>query len=67
MKCEICNNEAAYRFSPDLDIDGLGACETHKEFVQLAYYILLNEGEKAYNSFINSLKKSESQPKPPTT
>ena len=62
MKCEICGEEAVYRFSPDLDIDGLGSCEVHKGNVEIAYYILLNDGLKAFQSFINSLKKDESPP-----
>lgn len=59
MKCEICNEEAVYRFSPDLDIDGLGGCEKHKESVQVAYYILINIGEKEYKSFLKSLQKTK--------
>jgi len=52
MKCEFCNNNAAYRFSPDLDIKGFGACEEHKVTMQLGYMILMTEGEKAFNSFM---------------
>jgi hypothetical protein len=59
MKCELCEEEAIYRFSPDLDIDGLGGCYKHKKSVEIAYYILLNEGIEAFNSFIVSLKKDK--------
>jgi hypothetical protein len=62
MKCEICGEEAVYRFSPDLDIDGLGACETHKEKMEYAYFILLNEGLKPFQSYMKSLEKSETPP-----
>lgn len=56
MKCEICGEEAVYRLSPDLDINGLGACEKHKRDVQLAYTILLQYGEKEYKEFVKNLK-----------
>ena len=56
MKCEICGEEAVYRLSPDLDIDGLGACEEHKQDMQLAYTILLQYGEKEYKEFVKNLK-----------
>ena len=59
MKCEICGEEAIYRFSPDLDINGLEACEKHKQDMQIAYVILLTDGEKACKSFLNSLEKTE--------
>ena len=59
MKCEICKEEAIYRFSPDLDINGLEACEKHKQDIEIAYMILLTDGEEAYKSFLNSLKKPE--------
>jgi len=58
MKCEICNGEAVYRFSPDVDIEGLGACEKDREYVQAAYIILVNEGSEAFNSFMKSLRKN---------
>ena len=59
MKCELCEEEAVYRFSPDLDIDGLGSCGKHKKEVGIAYYILLNEGLEAFHSFLKSLQKNE--------
>ena len=59
MKCEICGQEATHRLSPDLDIDGLGGCDKHREDVQIAYYILLNEGFEACQSFLKSVQKSE--------
>jgi len=59
MKCEICNGEAVYRFSPDVDIEGLGACDKDKESVQMAYIILLNEGLEPFKSFLKSLQKAE--------
>ena len=59
LTCEICGKKAVYRFSPDLDVRGLGACRKHKEDMQLAYIILLSKegGEKEYEAFIEDLKK----------
>jgi len=62
MKCEVCQEEAFVRFSPDLDIDGLGACEKHKDDVDMAYIILITSGKEEYEKFIKSLKRRESQP-----
>ena len=62
MKCEICGEEATHRYSPDMDIDGVGGCDKHNESVQIAYYILLNEGLEAFNGFIKSLQKTEAPP-----
>lgn len=59
MKCEMCGQEATHKFSPDLDIDGLGSCETHKEKMQMAYYILLHEGMEAFQSVLKSLQEKE--------
>ena len=61
MKCEACGNEAVYRFSPDLDIDGLGACEEHEKVIQLAYTILIIDGEESYLSFIEGVKHSQNK------
>ena len=55
--CEICSKKAIYRLTPDLDIQGLGACEKHKQDMQIAYIILTTEGEKEYREFIESSKK----------
>ena len=57
MKCEICDEEARYKLSPDLDINGLGTCEKHKQDMWLAYFILCQFGENEYNKFIKNLKK----------
>jgi hypothetical protein len=72
MKCEICGEEAGYRLSPDLDINGLGACEKHVRDMQVAYFILFQEGEEEFNEFIKNLKSnyvippsSDGSPPPP--
>jgi len=66
MKCEICGEEAGYRFSPDLDIQGLGACETHRQDMGYAYYILFQDGEKKFNEFLQYLK-SKPRKTPPNS
>jgi hypothetical protein len=66
MKCEICQEEAVFQLSPDMDINGLGACEKHKEKVKMAYYILINLGEEAFRDYINSEKKNEASGKTTT-
>ena len=66
MKCEICKEEAIFRFSPDLDINGLGSCEKHKQDMQIAYLILLTGGEEACKAFLNSLEKADAPPNSPS-
>ena len=45
IKCIKCGKKGIGRLSPDLDIDGIGFCEKHKEDVMLGYYALL-KGDK---------------------
>lgn len=59
MKCTICEGEATTRFSPDLDIEGLGACEQHVDALRWALYILLNEGEAAFETYLLAVRKNE--------
>ncbi len=42
-RCQKCDKQAKYFFSPDLDIRGLGACEEHKEEVQMEYFIMMSD------------------------
>ena len=51
--CEICGIEAMYFSTPDLDIQGLGACEEHRELMREACLILMSMSEKDYHDFIN--------------
>lgn len=41
QKCYICKKDAVYRYSPDLDLRGLGACEEHKDEVMIEYYKII--------------------------
>lgn len=45
MTCAKCGAPATKRFSPDLDINGIGSCDEHIEDVRLAYMALLQGGE----------------------
>ena len=55
MKCSICNKQATGRYSPDLDINGIGFCKEHEESVQIAYYLLINEGEESFNKYLRRI------------
>lgn len=44
-QCFKCGKRAYHRFSPDLDISGLGACKRHLKSVQHAYAMLLGNNE----------------------
>lgn len=57
MKCLVCGKLAKWRWSPDLDIDGIGACDKHQEDVQLAYVMLLQQDEEMFESYITSLRR----------
>lgn len=57
MKCEICGKKAIYRFSPDMDIEGLGTCKKHKKDMMIAFIILMEKGEKEYNEYLKTLTK----------
>lgn len=57
MKCCICNKLATGSISPDLDIEGIGFCDEHKDKVMFAYTILMYEGEDAFKNYIKNLKK----------
>lgn len=58
MKCIICSEPATKRFSPDLDIQGIGACDSHLEDVRLSYILLISGGIKEFEKFIKNLKKA---------
>ena len=34
MKCLACSKDATVRYSPDLDIKGIGACDEHSEMIR---------------------------------
>lgn len=52
MTCIKCGKPATKRFSPDLDIEGMGACDEHAHELQMDLIISTIEGwewfEKKY-------------------
>ena len=48
QKCSYgkCKNEVKWRFSPDIDVSGLLACDTHLETVRMAYISLMTSGDE---------------------
>lgn len=52
MNCIKCNKPATKRFSPDLDIKGIGACDKHADEIEMDLIISSFEGwdkfEKKY-------------------
>ena len=63
LQCIICGEEAMYSYSPDLDVRGLGACETHRTEVKTAYEILMFCGENDYDKFLISCRKKHQKAK----
>ena len=57
IRCVICQEPAVYSLSPDLDVRGLGACESHRTDVQRAYEILVYLGEDDYEKFVKDCRK----------
>lgn len=53
MSCIKCGKKATKRYSPDLDIEGIGACDEHKEEISFDILIATFEGwdkfENKYN------------------
>lgn len=61
MKCVKCGKTATTRFSPDLDIVGIGSCDECLESVQMAYVALLQgataTGENLGEQMVNNWQK----------
>jgi len=55
-RCVKCGEPATTRFSPDLDIDGIYACDEHKEKIGL--YLLIASIENDYKIFKNYINGS---------
>lgn len=67
MKCLVCNDTATFRLSPDMDINGVAACNKHKIDVQVAIYMMTdpdprirNFAEKKIQDWIGSKDDSTS-------
>lgn len=48
MQCSYgkCKNKAKWRWSPDIDIQGLLACDKHQASVLRAYMVLVTSGDE---------------------
>lgn len=65
MLCIKCSKPATKRFSPDLDINGIGSCDNCLEAVKMAYAALLmgsdsngkNIGQQLIEGWQKNLKK----------
>ena len=55
MKCIKCGKKATKRYSPDLDIEGIGVCDEHEQEVQLDI-MLVSMGEKDWKYFEKKYK-----------
>jgi len=67
QKCSYgkCKNEVKWRFSPDIDVSGLLACDTHLETVRMAYIALMTgDDEKLCLELLN--RKDEIKKDNPT-
>ena len=52
--CSICNKPAIGRYSPDMDIKGLAFCEDHADQVGAAFYCLMTNNIKDFNSLMGT-------------
>ena len=59
MNCIICGKKAVRRFSPDMDIQGIGTCKKHLEDVMLAFFALCQGDKQLYELIIKSIKSKK--------
>lgn len=52
MQCAKCSKPVVHRWSPDLDLNWIGACEEHKELVEMAYIALCTSGYRMYKQVL---------------
>ncbi len=57
MTCAICDKPATQRWSPDLDIHGMGSCEDHREEVRIVYFMLILGPEKEAKKMLKQFRK----------
>ncbi len=57
-KCIICDKKATKRFSPDLDIRGLGSCDKHENDVQFGYVMLMQGDDKMFEAWLKGMRKA---------
>lgn len=54
--CNVCGKDAIGRYTPDMDIKGLGYCKKHKKEVQLAYMMILQDTPDMARKFMKGWK-----------
>lgn len=57
IKCIKCGKDGIGRYSPDLDIDGIGFCKEHQEDVMLGYAALISGDKEMAESFFKGEKE----------
>ena len=57
MNCVKCGKKATKRFSPDLDIQGIGTCKKCEEQVSLAYLMIIQGTPEMANDFTKNWKQ----------
>jgi hypothetical protein len=61
MQCSYgtCKTKPIWRYSPDIDVNGLLACDAHKNTVQMAYMVLLSGNEALCLDLLKHTKKTK--------
>lgn len=52
MNCYICNKKAIGKFTPDMDINGIGFCKEHEDVIRAGYIALVTGNEKLFKQLI---------------
>jgi hypothetical protein len=64
MQCIKCGNPATKRYSPDLDINGIGMCDEHEEEIKMDLLVASFEGwDKFEKKYLKEKKDESIQPK----
>jgi len=64
-KCIVCQKNAIARFSPDIDIQGIAFCRSHKDIVTLAYMLLMQGDRIRFEELIKPPRKLRRKKKSP--
>jgi len=57
MSCYLCGKKSIGRYSPDLDIRGVGFCKKHKDEVFMRLLILMEEMENKPKKKSKTIKR----------
>lgn len=59
MQCVKCGKTATKRFSPDLDIKGIGMCDEHEDEIKMDILVASFEGwDKFEKKYLNNGKSN---------